>query len=110
MIGRRRRSLGKRLARLRLNEKSGVLRAQNDILITNNRTMAAWKHKFNPYGKTLQIFRFPKSHLLRVGKHRRRDRNDTLAEGFASGCAPNINGREAVPRGTRTNSCTTSLG
>ena len=58
-----------------MNEKSGVLRTQNDILITNNRAMAAGKHKFDLYGKTSQIFRFPKSHLLRVGKHWRRDRN-----------------------------------
>jgi hypothetical protein len=37
--------------------------------------MAAGKHKFNLYGKTLQIFRFPKSHLLWAGQHRRRDCN-----------------------------------
>jgi hypothetical protein len=35
--------------------------------------------------------------------------NDTLVAGFASGCAPNINGREQAPSGTPTNSCTTSL-
>ena len=36
--------------------------------------------------------------------------NDTLAEGFASGCAPNMDGREEVPSGTPTKSSTTSLG
>jgi hypothetical protein len=36
--------------------------------------------------------------------------NDTLAEGFASGCAPNMDGREEAPSGTPTKSCTTSLG
>ena len=66
-----------------MNEESRVLRAQNDILITNNRAMAAGKHKFNLYGKTLQIFRFPKSHLLWVGQHRRRDRNILNLAGVA---------------------------
>lgn len=59
------------MARLWMGEKRGVLRAQNDILVANNRTMAAGKDKFNPYGKTLQIFSFSKPHLLRIGKHRR---------------------------------------
>src|SRR5215472_13925323 len=35
--------------------------------------------------------------------------NDTLAKGFASGCAPNTNGREPVPRHTPTRSCTPGL-
>jgi hypothetical protein len=36
--------------------------------------------------------------------------NDTPAEGFASGCAPNMDGREEVASGTPTKSSTTSLG
>src|SRR5262249_1657486 len=36
--------------------------------------------------------------------------NDTLAKGFASGCGPNMDGREEIPRGTPTKSSTTSLG
>src|SRR5215471_5424889 len=36
--------------------------------------------------------------------------NDTLAKGFASGCAPNMDGREEIPSGTPTKSSTTSLG
>jgi hypothetical protein len=35
---------------------------------------------------------------------------NTLAEGFAIGCAPNINGREPVASGTPTSSCTIRLG
>ena len=36
--------------------------------------------------------------------------NDILAAGFASGYAPNMDGREEVPSGTPTKSSTTSLG
>lgn len=51
-----------------MNEESRILRTQKDVPVTNDRVMATREQKFYLDRKTLQIFRFPNSHLQCVGK------------------------------------------
>ena len=66
-----------------MDEKGGILGAQNHILVTNNRAASAGTQKLNFYREALQVFRLPKSHLEVATSFRRGDGNVFNLAGMA---------------------------